>query len=201
MWCPTGMFDDISTLEGLLNCCIRFSVFFTWQNWCVFSLLCCWQRRALHGHLKIIAWLPFRRQPDRRKDTENWNTMWIYNKNMQQQKKKKKERKLKTCFDVDKHSGRCAREDRWDILFKLTRRWKKLPFVRAACIYPPPTPTPTSTTPLRRKTPTSDQLTVALLSYSDHQLNLPLCLKQRSVTSASPFRWRSLIEQQLLQIY
>lgn len=43
-----------------------------------------------------------------------------------------KEKKKK---DVDKHSGRRAREDRWDILFRLTRCWKKLPFFRAACIY------------------------------------------------------------------
>lgn len=57
-----------------------------------------------------------------------------YTVNLQQKyaKKKttKKEKQFETCFllNVDKHSGRRAREDRWDILLRLTRCWKKLLF-------------------------------------------------------------------------
>lgn len=89
------------------------------------------------------------------------------------------------CFDVDKHSGRRAREDRWDILFRLTRCWKKLPLFseRLASISPLP--------------PGGKQLrisgTVVLLW---HRLNLLLCLKQHSMTSQSP-----LIGRQLLRLY
>lgn len=136
----------------------------------------------------ITAWLRFRRHPDRQRDTENRNTMWIYKENMQKERNYLKKRK---CFDVDKHSGRCAREDRWDILFRLTRRWKKLPFLKAACTY---------FSPLRAETPTSDQLTAALSPYSDHQPNLPLCWKHHSTTRASQSCWLSMIGRQLLQV-
>ena len=46
--------------------------------------------------------------------------------------------------------------------------------------------------PWRRKTPTQDQLTVALSPYSDHQLNR-VGLKQHSMTSASQSGWMSVI--------
>lgn len=81
--------------------CICFSVFFTWQDSCIF---CCShvqlimtmkshaaiQRQPLNTSMITIMWLWFRRHSDQRRDTENWNIMWIYNKNMQ------KERKIKT---------------------------------------------------------------------------------------------------------
>lgn len=117
---------------------------------------------------------------------------------MLKRKQQKKEKQLETCFllNVDKHSGRRAREDRWDILLRLTRCWKKLLFLFfpewLASVSFPPLP------PFRWKT-TSDQLTVALSSYSDRQLNLRSAWS--SMTSAPLHGLPSVIGRQLLHIY
>lgn len=88
--------------------------------------------------------------------------------------KKKKKIKLKTWCDVDEHSGRRAREDRWNILFKLTRCRKKGPFFRAACINPPPPPPIPSLHHYLHpwgRTSTSDQSTATSPSHCTSHFN------------------------------
>lgn len=82
------------------------------------------------------TWLPFKWHW--RRDTE----ILKYNVNLQQKyakKKKRKEKKNKDMFWRGWAQLTCARVDRWDILFRLTRCWKKLPFFseRLASILPP----------------------------------------------------------------
>lgn len=138
----------------------------SWAHWFVASV----PRFSSHGVTGacFVFLLPMKKSPagiqevstqTPRSATRHWN-----NVNLQQKYAKII---IKDLFRVNKHSGRRALEDRWDILFRLTRCWKKLPLFQSGLHLFPPPPHPL---PSRWKTQTWDQFTVALSSYSDHQL-------------------------------
>lgn len=82
--------------------------------------------------------------------------------------KRKRKEKTKTCLRVDKHSGRRAREDRWDILFHTDRMLEEVALFlfRAACI-------------CSRWENHIGSVSVARSSLSDCRLHLLLCLNHR----------------------
>lgn len=100
--------------------------------WCVFPLLTRPPLPAAERKPRCLAGMQamtttrhlLTRHADRWRDTENWYTMWIYNKNMKKLKRKD--------FDADEHGGRCAREDRWDALSTKSRSFSSF---RAARIH------------------------------------------------------------------
>lgn len=114
----------------------------SWAHWFVASV----PRFSSHGVTGacFVFLLPMKKSPagiqevstqTPRSATRHWN-----NVNLQQKYAKII---IKDLFRVNKHSGRRALEDRWDILFRLTRCWKKLPLFQSGLhLFPPPPPSP-----------------------------------------------------------
>lgn len=202
------MFDDRNTHEGSLIGCIRFLHFF----FCVFffpsrcPLVAACGPAGQSGVSLSTLLSPqtrfFRLRLGRvgEETTRKLRYKWDFTTTATTKKKEKickKGREIKTCFDVDKHGvdGVLVRTHE-TFCSDWPAAGRSCPFFRAACIrflfFPPRGGEGKKF--LKTKTKNSDQLTVALASYSDHRPNLPLFLKQCSATLAFPPCWRSSMD-------